>query len=72
MEQKMKNKTLLASLFLVVALAGCSTKGAISKNDLETRGCEAFNFDSLLLSKAHSVEFVDFRSADERNFQNGL
>ena len=50
----MKNKTLLASLFLVVALAGCSTKGGvISKNDLETRGCEAFNFDSLLLSKAH-------------------
>ena len=68
----MKNKTILASLFTVVLLAGCSTKNVISKNDLENRGCEAFNFDSLLLSKARSVEFVDFRSADERNFQNGL
>ena len=68
----MKKKTIFASLLMVVLLAGCSTKSVISKNDLENRGCEAFNFDSLLLSKARSVEFVDLRSADERNFQNGL
>ena len=68
----MKNKTILTSLFTVILLAECSTKNIIPKNDLENRDCEAFNFDSLLLSKARSVEFVDLRSADERNFQNGL
>ncbi len=66
-------KTLLSSLFVSLILTGCATKNTeVAKIDLEERGCEAFNFDSLLLSKARSIEFVDFRSADERNFQNGL
>lgn len=58
----------LATLFL----AGCATKGELGKADLKERGCEAFNFTSLLLSKAKAAEFIDKRTQAEKNFQNGL
>lgn len=53
-------------------LCGCSALSNKSVKYFEEKGCEAVNFDTLLLSKGRVSHFIDMRSAEERNFQNGL
>jgi len=71
----MKAKKCIVLALGAVLLAGCSTKNPFrdpNKGVLTERGCEAFNFDTLLLSKGKAVRFIDNRSLEERNYQNGL
>jgi len=69
------NIKILCSVAIIGALvSGCGLKSPFAKKEtiLTEQGCEAFNFDTLLLTKGKASRFIDRRSIEERNFQNGL
>lgn len=75
--KKMQKRSFVFTAMVVLLLSGC---GDLKLSDIfksspkyfVDKGCEAVNFDSLLLSKGRAIEFSDKRSKEERNYQNGL
>ncbi|MBP5779416.1 MAG: hypothetical protein J6W17_05680, partial [Campylobacter sp.] len=68
----MKKINILNLILFGALISGCSITNSKDIKYFAEQGCEAVNFDTLLLSKGRVAYFTDNRSKEERNFQNGL
>ena len=68
----MKKINILNLILFGALVSGCSLINNKDVKYFAEQGCEAVNFDTLLLSKGRVAYFTDNRSPEERNFQNGL